>query len=284
MIARMRLSPRRPVDRAGRSASCSRRRAATGWTRSTRRSTSPSTARLMPASRVSCVRSRSPPYIIEPPDELEITSLPPFPDLGQSTFVVQADGNRRPRFRRRRLRLRPDLGRSRRANRRPVKRPASAETRSRASLIGFRCGWRTARASIITCSGRWPPRVFKANANDTVLDAILQAGLKSNSLPEKAYLVRPHPLGGHDQVYKIDWFGIKDRGDTLTNYQVFPGDRVVVPGHQAARLNQQPAGELESIKKIVVRSRTRRRRRGRRSRSLCRALRIGRVPVKWPLM
>jgi polysaccharide export outer membrane protein len=31
-------------------------------------------------------------------------------------------------------------------------------------------------------------------------------------------------------VLKIDWFGIKDRGDTLTNYQVLPGDRVVVPG------------------------------------------------------
>ena len=37
---------------------------------------------------------------------------------------------------------------------------------------------------------------FKSNANDTVLDAILQAGLKTNSLPEKAYLVRPHPLVG----------------------------------------------------------------------------------------
>ena len=32
-------------------------------------------------------------YIIEPPDELEITAQPPFPELGQSTFVVQADGN-----------------------------------------------------------------------------------------------------------------------------------------------------------------------------------------------
>ena len=81
---------------------------------------------------------------------------------------------------------------------------------------------------------------FKANANDTVLDAILQAGLKSNSLPEKAYLVRPHPLGGQDQVYKIDWFGIKDRGDTLTNYQVFPGDRIVVPG-------TKPPGLISSL-------------------------------------
>ncbi len=72
----------------------------------------------------------------------------------------------------------------------------------------------------------------------------MQAGLKSNSLPEKAYLVRPHALGGEDQVYKIDWFGIKDRGDTLTNYQIFPRRSRRRAGHQAAGFDQQPAGKL----------------------------------------
>ena len=71
---------------------------------------------------------------------------------------------------------------------------------------------------------------FPIKGNETVLDAILQAGLKSNSLPEKAYLVRPHPPGECDQVLKIDWCGIRERGDTLTNYQLFPGDRIIVPG------------------------------------------------------
>jgi polysaccharide export outer membrane protein len=77
----------------------------------------------------------------------------------------------------------------------------------------------------VTTQGRFPIK-----GNETVLDAILLAGLKSNSLPEKAYLVRPHPPGGMDQVLRIDWCGIRERGDTLTNYQLFPGDRVVVPG------------------------------------------------------
>ena len=71
---------------------------------------------------------------------------------------------------------------------------------------------------------------FPSTGHETVLDAILLAGLRSNSLPDKAYLVRPHPAGGADQVLRIDWFGIKDRGDTLTNYQVLPGDRIIVPG------------------------------------------------------
>ena len=47
----------------------------------------------MPISRVNCGRSSQSAYVIEPPDELEITSQPASPDLGQSTYIVQADGN-----------------------------------------------------------------------------------------------------------------------------------------------------------------------------------------------
>lgn len=71
---------------------------------------------------------------------------------------------------------------------------------------------------------------FPILGNETVLDAILAAGLLNKSQPDKAYLVRPHPVNGQDQILKIDWDGIKNRGDTMTNYQIFPGDRIVVPG------------------------------------------------------
>src|SRR5581483_10996986 len=76
----------------------------------------------------------------------------------------------------------------------------------------------------VTTQGRFP-----ITGNETVLDAILQAGLRVNSLPEKAYLARPRPAGGPDQILRIDWERIKV-GDTLTNYQLMPGDRIVVPG------------------------------------------------------
>jgi polysaccharide biosynthesis/export protein len=176
-------------------------------------------------------------YIIEPPDELEITSLPPSTDLGQSTFVVQADGN-------------VDLGFAGDAyvsgltlaeaeERIAVHLNDAARDRDAKPAKPYRVSVRLATGQskyyyvlgTVATQGK-----FKANSNDTVMDAILQAGLKSNSLPEKAYLVRPHGLGGHDEIYKIDWFGIKDRGDTLTNYQVFPGDRIVVPGTKAPGL------------------------------------------------
>jgi polysaccharide export outer membrane protein len=87
----------------------------------------------------------------------------------------------------------------------------------------------------VTTQGKFP-----ITGNDTVLDAILTAGLRTNSIPEKAYLVRPHPAGGPDQILKIDWDGIKNRGDTITNYQLFPGDRIVVPGGR-------PPGVLRSL-------------------------------------
>jgi polysaccharide biosynthesis/export protein len=183
------------------------------------------------------------PYVIEPPDELEITAIPPLPFEKASLlpFVVHSDGS-------------VDLGEfgevhvygltlAEAEERIAAQVNDAARTTQPASKEKHRVSVRLASSQskyyyvlgTVTTQGR-----IKAGGNDTVLDAILQAGLKPNSLPEKAYLVRPHALGGEDQVYKIDWFGIKDRGDTLTNYQLFPGDRVIVPG-------TKPPGLIRSL-------------------------------------
>ncbi len=182
------------------------------------------------------------PYLIEPPDELEITSQPPFNSASAvSSYVVQGDGF-------------VDLGLpgevyvygltlAEAEERIAVQLNDKARDLNPQSKEKYRASVRLANnqskyyyvLGTVTNPGK-----FKAGGNDTVLDAIVQAGLKSNSLPEKAYMVRPHALGGQDQVYKIDWFGIKDRGDTLTNYQLFPGDRVVVPG-------TKPPGLIKSL-------------------------------------
>jgi polysaccharide export outer membrane protein len=173
-------------------------------------------------------------YVIEPPDELDIQIKPAPADWNLSTVTVQQDGV-------------VDLGflgdvyvaglTLEEAENRIAQQATEADLRNAPDDMKKS---RRYRASVrltnnqskyyyvlgtVNTQGRFPIR-----GNETVLDAILQAGLKSNSLPEKAYLVRPHPVGGHDEVLKIDWCGIKDRGDTLTNYQLFPGDRVVVPG------------------------------------------------------
>lgn len=174
-----------------------------------------------------------PPYVVEPPDELEISVRPAPASLASlTTFIVRSDGN-------------IDLGfggdvyvagltltqveqkvaqhfealsasRGERA-REPLEVSARLVNGSQSKFYYV--------LGTVSNQGRFP-----ITGNDTVLDGIIAAGLRSNSLPEKAYLVRPHPNGGADQVYKIDWDGIKHRGDTLTNYQLFPGDRIIVPG------------------------------------------------------
>ena len=172
-----------------------------------------------------------PPYIIEPPDELEIAVTPDFPGWGGNSYTVQPDGivdlgfggevfvagmtlnDAEQRVSDHLVRLAQFQNPKQQQNYR-----VSVRLTNQQSKYYYVLG-------AVTNQGR-----FKTTGNETVLDAILQAGLKSNSLPDKAYLSRPHPDGSHEDILKIDWFGIKDRADTLTNYQIMPGDRVIVPG------------------------------------------------------
>ena len=66
--------------------------------------------------------------------------------------------------------------------------------------------------------------------NDTVLDAIAQAGgLTAVSSKHKIHVARPAPADAPcDQVLPVDWVAITTRGRTATNYQLMPGDRVYV--------------------------------------------------------
>ena len=171
-----------------------------------------------------------PRYIVEPPDELEVVVRPTALDFQLTTLVVQADGML-------------DLGffgdiyvagltldevevklaeyLQTFANQKKVKEPVDVSVR----LVNGSQSKSFYVLGTVTTQGKFP-----ITGNDTVLDGILSAGLRSNSMPDRAYLVRPQPAGHPDLILKIDWKGIKERGETLTNYQLFPGDRIVVPG------------------------------------------------------
>jgi polysaccharide export outer membrane protein len=171
-----------------------------------------------------------PQYVVEPPDELEIVIKPQPEDWTLSTVTVQQDGlidlgllgdiyvagATLPEVERRIAQRLQELATA--SGKRPPAYRVAARLANSQSKYYYVMG-------AVATQGRFPIR-----GNETALDAILQAGLKSNSLPEKAYLVRPHPPGMPDQVLKIDWCAIRERGDTLTNYQLFPGDRIIVPG------------------------------------------------------
>jgi polysaccharide export outer membrane protein len=174
-----------------------------------------------------------PRHVVEPPDELEITVDPSLPNLTSARLVVQPDGSIDLGLYGRYIvsgqtldqieqQLALNLGMQ--AQAREPKKPLDPIQVS-ARLTD---GRESKRYYVIgTVSS---PNSFPITGNETVLDGILKAGLKSNSVPEKAYLVRPQPGGGPDQVFKIDWSGITQRGDTCTNYQLMPGDRIYVPG------------------------------------------------------
>jgi polysaccharide export outer membrane protein len=74
--------------------------------------------------------------------------------------------------------------------------------------------------------------------NETVLDAIMLAGGITNFTNKcDIRLVRPTPECGCDIVLPVDYAAIINCGDTTTNYQILPGDRLVVPstvGFEAA--------------------------------------------------
>jgi len=67
-----------------------------------------------------------------------------------------------------------------------------------------------------------------ATGNETVLDAISMIGGLSAVSSKKLWIARPAPAGCEDQILPVDWKGVTRRGQTRTNYQILPGDRVFV--------------------------------------------------------
>jgi polysaccharide export outer membrane protein len=66
--------------------------------------------------------------------------------------------------------------------------------------------------------------------NETVLDAINYAGgLMPTAAPQNIRLVRPAPPGACcEQVLPVNLAAITSGGDPTTNYQLMPGDRIIV--------------------------------------------------------
>jgi len=65
--------------------------------------------------------------------------------------------------------------------------------------------------------------------NETVLDAVAQVGGVSQVSSKRIWIARPSPAGtGCEQVLPVDWNAITRGGNTATNYQVLPGDRIFI--------------------------------------------------------
>lgn len=74
------------------------------------------------------------------------------------------------------------------------------------------------------------PGAFPITGRDTVLSAITQAGGPTRRASEQnIVLSRPSVPEGCRTVLPVCYTNIVQKGDTSTNYQVMPGDRIYVP-------------------------------------------------------
>jgi polysaccharide export outer membrane protein len=74
---------------------------------------------------------------------------------------------------------------------------------------------------------------FPATGNETVLDAMAMInGVTAPGPTRRVWVARPAPpsCGMPDQVLPVDWYAVTRAGNTRTNYQLLPGDRVFVVG------------------------------------------------------
>lgn len=74
------------------------------------------------------------------------------------------------------------------------------------------------------------PGAFQLQGRETVLDALMVAGgLNDRASPDKIILSRPTNPGCCRVVLPVCYRNIVQLGDTTTNYQIAPGDRIFVP-------------------------------------------------------
>lgn len=85
---------------------------------------------------------------------------------------------------------------------------------------------------VITDGGGYGEQVVRVpiTGSETVLDAISQVnGLSPVSSKHHVWIARRNPgHGSPDNVLKVDWIGVTQRGAMATNYQIMPGDRLYV--------------------------------------------------------
>ena len=94
---------------------------------------------------------------------------------------------------------------------------------------------------------------FVCTGNETVLDAISQInGLPIVSSKKHIWIARPSPAGGgFDQVMPVDWNAIVQGGQTDTNYQLLPGDRIYVKADHLVKFDTFVAKITSPIERVL---------------------------------
>lgn len=88
--------------------------------------------------------------------------------------------------------------------------------------------------------------------NETVLDAIAQLGsLSAVASRDRIWVSRPAPAGAVHQILPVNWRGITEDGDTATNYQLLPGDRIFVASYPLVRADNAMARAFAPVERAL---------------------------------
>ena len=92
---------------------------------------------------------------------------------------------------------------------------------------------------------------FPYLGSETVLDAIGQInGLPAFASKSRVWLARPEEDESADTVLPIDWRAITMRGQTRTNYQIQPGDRIYVAADPLIRMNDYLTKAIAPVERL----------------------------------
>lgn len=94
---------------------------------------------------------------------------------------------------------------------------------------------------------RWP-----ITGKETVLDAISNVGgLSDESSKRNIWVARRTPFPNQpQQILPVDWVGTSQHGVTLTNYQLFPGDRVYIKAQRLVTIDRGLAKLISPVERI----------------------------------
>jgi polysaccharide biosynthesis/export protein len=86
---------------------------------------------------------------------------------------------------------------------------------------------------------------------ENVLDAIGQvAGLPAVASKSRVWLARPEEKESPSSILPIDWCAITQKGETNTNYQLYPGDRIYVAAQPLITLDTRLGRMLSPVERI----------------------------------
>jgi polysaccharide export outer membrane protein len=93
---------------------------------------------------------------------------------------------------------------------------------------------------------------FPITGNETVLDAVARMnGLATYSDSRQIWISRPSPNCEVHQVLPVNWKAISEQGNTDTNYQLFPGDRIFVKAYPLVAANNRLSRVIAPLEQLL---------------------------------